>query len=133
MHRRKFLTFSLLTASSFTYATTIYKSLPYLNDIHVNVNNYLVSVYSDFENATILGHKYLSAYPEKLTLTQLFSDMGFYQKRCEGMSRSMFINTLIAQHEIDFVQGNMVTVDNWIVTRTEASACAFLTLYQRSC
>jgi hypothetical protein len=105
---------------------------PEINDhIHRLIKNYLVRLYSNPENARILGRKYLQINPEKSSIKILLEDLKINGALALDMNPTMFYRNIARQKELDFIHGNVVVVDNWILARSEASACSFLTFYQR--
>jgi hypothetical protein len=72
-----------------------------------------------------IGRRYLSAYPEE-------ADVDHLRRALVGQSAAPHTDQLEARlaqlRQQDFEGGEIAIVDGWILARTEARACALLTL-----
>ena len=72
-----------------------------------------------------VGHRYLALHPEEIDIDRLWTTLA-------GLPLPSHIDQLKARlaqlRRRDFERGEIVIVDGWILARTEARACALLTL-----
>ena len=85
----------------------------------------LEGFFSDRESARAVGRVYLEATPAEASLATLLERLD-----CEALSRDPgdARAELRARHRRDFREGRTVTLDGWLLSRTEARLCAVAAL-----
>ena len=85
----------------------------------------LLGIFSDLDSPRILGKRYLALYPqEKPGALLLAARIQSSQPGTSGAARRL----LARERELDFRNGEIVMVDGWILSRTEAEICALTAL-----
>ncbi|MBU1190602.1 MAG: hypothetical protein KKE76_02710 [Gammaproteobacteria bacterium] len=79
-------------------------------------------------NARAVGISYLRQYPERSDRHQLLTDLGLDTAGAGMHDAPSLLNHLRDGQQRDFITGDTVTVNRWILSRTEASICALLAL-----
>jgi len=80
-------------------------------------------------SATVLGRRYLAAYPQAATPERLRADAGLSTlppAMCADIEALR--RTVLARQREDFEIGNTVQLDGWILARSEAALCALISL-----
>jgi len=80
------------------------------------------------ENARAIGIRYLSLYPERADRDLLLGVLGPDIVALAGTDDLALVSHLNALRRQDFIDGKTVIVNNWILSRTEASLCALVAL-----
>ncbi|MEE9494522.1 MAG: hypothetical protein V3W04_14230 [Gammaproteobacteria bacterium] len=86
----------------------------------------LSRLFSSPKNASAIGQRYIELYPEKMSSTQLANDLGDEIIKLALSGDNMLKQRIARQQQNDFSEGNTVIVNNWILSRTEASVCALI-------
>ncbi|WP_194774569.1 hypothetical protein [Pararhodonellum marinum] len=100
-------------------------SVPFVNQVYFDIPDYdkesifpqFLSLIWDEESISDIGAKYAAKFPEesreRSLAKALFSD-----------SASQSKDKLLALTQSDFFNGNLVTIDGWVLSKTEARQCA---------
>ena len=82
-------------------------------------------LFTDLGPPSDIGHHYLQSFSQE-------RNRAFLQRAITGENQlhdARQLRTLLAQkREHDFRNGNIATVDGWVLSRTEARACALVAL-----
>ena len=82
---------------------------------------------TDIERASLVGRSYLRAHPERNRREVLLADAGLARLEAHGGDGpSSLRSSLAARREQEFLLGDTVMVDGWLLARSEASLCALL-------
>jgi len=125
MERRKFLVsiagVTVLTLSGAVY----YKSRPIKYDMLI-IEPQLLSHIWDTDTITSVGNSYISQTPEENSENELAKVL------LENMSGEPeeIANSLKEKVASDFENGNIVMIDGWILSRTEARQCGLISKNQ---
>jgi hypothetical protein len=94
-------------------------------DVHRYIKRTLGAILSRELTPQTIGRRYLSAHPEE-------ADVDHLRRALVGQSAAPHTAQLEARltqlRQQDFENGEIAIVDGWILARTEARACALLTL-----
>lgn len=86
----------------------------------------MLEVFRDQESARAVGERYLANYPEERDWRRLADDLfGHGPLRLSAQSAR---GVLARRKYDDFANDRCVLVDNWILARAEAQACALVAL-----
>ena len=88
----------------------------------------LSRLFGNPENAKVIGVSYLKHYPEHANLELLLDVLGPDLATLATTDSHALLNHIHALQRQDFIDGETVIVNNWILSRTEASMCALLVL-----
>jgi hypothetical protein len=88
----------------------------------------LVRLFSRPADARAVGACYLRDYPERCDRRRLLAEVGLDPPPASVRDGSSLRRHLRELQQRDFVDGNTVVVNRWILARTEASLCALVTL-----
>jgi hypothetical protein len=117
----------LITMRGFAPAPVGYSGR-YANSGLPALANALERVFSDrASSARILGRKLLEQVPELRDPGRLLASIGNPADLSE-LERSALLHQLDQMRCNDFAEGMTVTVDNWILSRTEAAVCALVAM-----
>ena len=86
--------------------------------------DHVLQMFTPSASAAVLGRLYLNRYPEEDSLDTLVLHLRL-QTRNEGFAIHEHIRSQVRR---DFESGNCVRIDGWVLSRTEARACALATL-----
>ena len=89
--------------------------------------NALAMIYSDPGAAVIVGRVYLEQFPEEANVEILVAQIVGNQRsrlRKLAMDQPALLRALAELHAADFKEDRLVTVDRWVLSRTEARLCA---------
>jgi hypothetical protein len=96
-----------------------------LAEIRRHIRHALAAIVDEELTPKAIGRKYLTLHPEEADIDRLWTALN-------GLSaplRSDELRTRLAKlGQQDFEDGEIAIVDGWILARTEARACALLTL-----
>ena len=125
MERRSFLVsiagVSVLTISGAVY----YRSRPIKYDMLI-VEPQLLSHIWDTETITSVGNSYISQTPKENSENELVKAL---IENISGSPEEM-VNSLNEKITSDFENGDIVMIDGWILSRTEARQCGLLSKKQ---
>jgi hypothetical protein len=94
--------------------------------------DHVLQMFAATASAVVLGRLYLNRYPEEDSLDALVLHLRL-QTRNEGFADhdaelGALHEHIRSQVRRDFESGNCVQIDGWVLSRTEARACALATL-----
>ena len=85
----------------------------------------LLGIFSNAESPRQIGARYLTLYPDEATRSlMLAEDLKGTRVRTSGALRQV----LAQKCESDFLNGDLVSIDGFLLARTEAEACALTVL-----
>ncbi|MGF1499198.1 MAG: hypothetical protein ACFB8W_20575 [Elainellaceae cyanobacterium] len=97
-----------------------------------NLERHLLSVFSNRENARVVGKTYLSSIPESLHRDAILSEICL---SCSGgvealsnMNTQALKEWFDRRQRNDFAEGRTVMVDGWVLSKTEVDICALAAL-----
>jgi hypothetical protein len=85
-------------------------------------------LFSNHENARIVGNSYLAQYPERADRNSIIAELGLPSLEPGGDKRNILQQWANESQRRDFTVGDTVMVNNWILSRTEANLCALMAL-----
>ena len=88
----------------------------------------LTGLFSTPANARAIGLCYLRAYPERSDRCLLLADLGLDAAGTGAHDVPSLRRHLRDGQQRDFIAGDTVVVNRWILSRSEASLCALLAL-----
>ncbi len=88
----------------------------------------LAGLFSAPACARAIGLCYLRAYPERSDRRLLLTDLGLDAAGLSAHDLPSLRRHLRDAQQRDFIAGDTVTVNRWILSRTEASVCALVAL-----
>lgn len=94
----------------------------------------MADLFPEFENASQIGRRYLELTPGERDARVLASAVS---KSIEGSPPALLVDRdrfrSKATHAVrrDFESGNVIMIDGWVLSRTEAQICGLVTLGQR--
>jgi len=89
--------------------------------------NALATIYEDPAAAAIVGRVYLEQFPEEANVEILVAGIAGDQRsrlRRLATDHDALLRALAELHAVDFAEDRLVTVDRWVLSRTEARLCA---------
>lgn len=93
------------------------------------IDSEIQKLFSDAESAKIVGRRYLALNPHKSSRTVLLKDSGLKAVRMTPPDNSSYLKKEFDLcRENDFLVGNIIMVDGWVLSQSEVSLCAFLAL-----
>ena len=96
------------------------------DDLEIRLVKYCLSnVLTDQSGAHLIGKVYLSAYPDDRNETLILKDL-LGSTRLHGPDDLR--RRIAKRREQDFMEGEVVVVDGWILARSEARAAALTVL-----
>jgi hypothetical protein len=128
--RRTFL--SMTIAGAFTpYASSLTaaaSAVPRDSKTYlVSIKEALAALLSDLSAPKAIGDRYLKLHPEKGNLAMLFAEAGLSEK----MSARSCKEIIYTKRQQDFLRGETITLDGWILVKSEVGVCAILALVYR--
>lgn len=131
MNRRLFTLISLLGLAAFARwrgpSHPVFFLPPLASDPAV-VTRELVGLFSDPGSAEHIGRRYLALYPDRADLHSLLHELGPQLTATASRHDPLLRDHVSDQQRQDFARGDTVLIDNWILSRTEASLCALATI-----
>lgn len=131
MNRRKFL----LSLLGFLSGFAVIRKTGLCSDAYnthiledAAITRALSNLFTIPENARVIGIRYLKHYPERANLELLLGVLGPDVAALATADDHTLLNHLNALQRQDFIDGETVIVNNWILSRTEASLCALVAL-----
>jgi hypothetical protein len=130
VHRRdilKSITASLGFAGALVFPAWPKVATPTMGlvEIRRHIRGALAGIVDEELTPRTIGRKYLTLYPEEADIDHLW-------RALTGMSAPSHADELrvrlAKRRQQDFEDGEIAIVDGWILARTEARACALLTL-----
>ncbi len=88
----------------------------------------LIGLFSTPANARAIGLCYLRAYPERSDRRLLLADLGLDAAGTGAHDVPSLRRHLRDAQQRDFIAGDTVMVNRWILSRTEANVCALVAL-----
>lgn len=85
-------------------------------------------LFSDPEHAKTIGRCYLEQCPEKFNLNIIIAELNLPPIDFTMHNRFLIKNWINNERQRDFYRGETVTVNNWILSRTETNLCALMSL-----
>ncbi len=85
------------------------------------------NLFSDVTDAQVIGRCYLSLYPEKANRSVLLAELKMTYPLLTG-HRIRLKEVLYQRRQQQFLEGDTVIVDGWVLARCEAQLCALLAL-----
>lgn len=85
-------------------------------------------LFADPANARFVGTRYLKFYPDRALKEFVLQDLGSDFTALALRDDPALEKYIADRQRRDFSRGNTVIVDNWILSRTEASLCALAVL-----
>jgi hypothetical protein len=92
-----------------------------------SIKEALGALFSDLSAPKAIGDRYLTLHPEKGNLTLLLGDAGL----SENMSARSCKEIVCTKRQQDFLHGETITLDGWILAKSEVGVCATLALLCR--
>jgi hypothetical protein len=126
MKRRLFLISLAISPIFFSWPIRWLRVSVEADDLEIRIVKYCLSnILTDQSGARLIGKVYLSAYPDERNKTLILKDLlgptKFYGP--EDLKRR-----IAKCREQDFLKGEVVVVDGWILARSEARAAALTVL-----
>lgn len=84
-------------------------------------------LFSDVADAQVIGRRYLTLYPEKASRSVLLAELKMTYPLVAGQ-QTRLKKTLSQRRQQQFLEGDTVIVDGWVLARCEAQICALLAL-----
>lgn len=131
MNRRKFIYSVAACGTGFFLPQKLVRSSALQQEDYFESNSFNIKIaglFSDLEAAKAIGIKYLETYPEKVFRNILLHDIGLEYPGHYRQGRSYLEKKFGLRCKLDFLEGNTVCVDNWILARAEASLCGLVAL-----
>jgi hypothetical protein len=127
MKRRTFLSMTIAGALT-PYASSLTAAAPAVpRDSKTrleSIKEALRALFSDVSAPKAIGDRYLKLHPEKGNLAMLLGDAGISEK----MSARSCKQIVCTKRQQDFLRGETITLDGWILAKSEVSVCAMLAL-----
>jgi len=132
MQRRKFLILSVLSAassmisiSSFSITYPMARNAYLIETVGLGAIQAKISkLFSDIKHAQSVGQRFLELHPDQAHLPLLLEGVGE-----SGIDSPSFavkdVDCLIRE---DFILGNTVLLDGWVLSRSELNLCAILAI-----
>ena len=90
-------------------------------DLNSSTQDQLKAMFNDPDNARDIGRFYLNAYPDHATRAYLEQQIGL------GNSLDP-VKSFEDKRQQDFLVGNTVTMDGWVLAKAEVCVCALLAM-----
>lgn len=123
LKRKNFILLTALGLSGIAIPAIFFKIKSVKKNIHLSEPN-LLSRIMDGDTITRIGQIFIKQFPNENIedeLEEALSESG-------ASNNDSLIETLEAQIEDDFVQANIVIIDGWILSLTEARQCALFSI-----
>ena len=91
------------------------------------LKNVLSIMFTDTANAIFVGQQYLKKYPDSNHLELLIRDAGL-DFHFDMDNYTDLVEQFFRRHQCDFENSNTVLVENWVLSRAEASLCGIMAL-----
>ena len=91
---------------------------------HRPLDEQVLHIFRHRESARRLGRAYLAARPEEASVRFLLEGLAHLPRAGSNDLR----HAIVAANAADFAAGRVVRVDGWILSQTEARACAIVAL-----
>ena len=130
MKRRDFLLLTSLGMGTLSIPSIVFPSKHGNSGIEAgsgSITNVLFSIFTDPTSAIIVGRRYLALYPDRNHFEFLLRDAGL-DFRADLNNHSLLVEGIVRRHQYDFEDSNTVLVNNWVLSRTEASLCGIMAL-----
>lgn len=86
-------------------------------------------LFSSPMSASVVGRRYLELFPEKSCSKVLLQELPVFSKGLiRGSDRQALRREIRQQCRREFLEGNTVLIDGWILARSEAALCALVAL-----
>ena len=96
-----------------------------LAEIRRHIRHALAAIVDEELTPKMIGRRYLTLYPEEADIDHLWTRLAGLSAPSSSDELGVRLEKLRQQ---DFEEGEIAIVDGWILARTEARACALLTL-----
>lgn len=126
--RRRFVGWAIGSLASFVPALSSTTSIAAdLQSRRYEVlRNAMFAVFRDQEAARAVGERYLADHPEERDRERLVADL--FGRMPIRLSARAVRGTLTQRRLDDFTNDQCVLVDNWVLARSEARACALVAM-----
>lgn len=126
MNRRRFIS----SLAACFYSTALFQSSllhAKTTSIHdKEINSAISGVFSNTESAKVIGQHYLDNFPFSANKERLLHESGIHDLNRDFADKHTIKKLLIKKQKADFQKGNTVIIENWVLSRSEASLCALL-------
>lgn len=129
--RKMLLTTAMAVALPSALAFRNHNSIEHSLHSSSNPIDQVLKIFTSTASAVVLGRLYLKQYPEEDSLDTLALHLQLPSRNKEFAGVDAELGALHAhirsQVRRDFESGNCVRIDGWVLSRTEARACAIAT------
>jgi len=120
--RRKILGFGVLALVSPHILQILARDELRLENARLIIELHIGQVFTDLAAAIAIGHKYFEKFPDEATRERLSA---LVTDNIEVFTAEEFYSLYEKKMNSDYLNSDLVFIDGWYLTRTEARMCAF--------